>query len=124
MRTVVLCFIFGLLPLPLAAQDHRFLDWKTFALQGANAAAQVADFVSTNRALQIPGTRELNPIMQSETSRVYIKAAAVAVCGLSALAASKLHTSGHHKLERALPVIFAAPSALAAAHNFSLRAMP
>lgn len=107
-----------------SAQDHKLFDWKNVALQGVNIAAQTADFVSTDRALQIPGTREANPLMQSQSARVAVKVSAVALCGLSAVLAAKLHSSGHHRLERVLPLIYAAPSAAAAAHNFSIRPRP
>jgi len=31
-----------------------------------------------------------------------------------------MHRSGHHRAERAIPIIFGLPSGIAAAHNFGI----
>jgi hypothetical protein len=78
------------------------------------AAMMAADIVTTNRDLQMSGTRELNPLAQSPASRYALKFAAFgAGMGMSYM----MHKTGHHKMERIIPLILGIPSAAAAAHN-------
>ena len=96
------------------ARAHRFLDGKNVGLQALNAIIMAADLATTRRALQLPGTREANPLMQSPAAMVSLKVAAVGTgLGISYL----MHRSGHHTAERLVPVLFGIPSAVAAAHN-------
>jgi hypothetical protein len=96
------------------APVHRFLDAKNIALQSLNALIMAADLASTRRALQVPGTRELNPLSRSEGAQISLKVAGV---GAGLGIAYMMHRTGHHKAERIVPLILGVPSAVAAAHN-------
>jgi len=96
------------------APVHRFLDAKNIGLQSLNALIMAADMASTHRALQVPGTRELNPLSRSQGTLIYLK---VAGAGAGLGIAYMMHRTGHHKAERLIPLILGVPSALAAAHN-------
>jgi hypothetical protein len=100
------------------APTHRFLDGKTVALQAFSIALMAADVASTTRALQAPGTREANPLLQSSAALVSFKVGAAAT-GLTV--AYALHRTGHHRAERLIPLVFGIPSGIAAAHNFGTR---
>ncbi len=93
---------------------RRFLDGKNIGLFALNAAIMAADLATTRRALEQPGTREVNPLMQSPESMVAVKVAAVGTgVGISYL----MHRSGHHRAERLVPILFGIPSGIAAIHN-------
>lgn len=96
------------------APVHRFFDAKNIALQTLNILAMAADVASTRHALQIPGTSEMNPLAKSQGGLLALKIAGV---GAGLGIAYMTHRSGHHKLERVIPVVCATPSALAAVHN-------
>jgi len=93
---------------------HRFLDAKNLGLQSLNALLMAADLASTRHALQVPGTREMNPLSRSQGAMIALK---VAGAGAGLGIAYLMHRSGHHKAERVIPLILGVPSALAAAHN-------
>jgi hypothetical protein len=93
---------------------HRFLDAKNLALLGASVLCMAADVASTQKALQVPGTREMNPLAQSQGALISLKVAGV---GSGLVIAYMMHRTGHHKAERVIPLLFGAPSAIAAAHN-------
>jgi hypothetical protein len=97
-------------PVPM----HRFFDAKNIALLAANAVMMAADVASTNRALQVPGTREMNPLAGSQEALLSLKIAGV---GAGLGIAYMLHRTGHHRAERVIPLLFGVPSAVAAAHN-------
>jgi hypothetical protein len=93
---------------------HRFLDGKNVGLQALNAAIMAVDLATSRRALQLPGTHEANPLMQSPGAMVAVKLAAVgAGLGIS----YAMHRTGHHRAERLVPVLFGIPSGIAAIHN-------
>jgi len=96
------------------APVHRFFDATTLCLQSLSLIAMAADVASTRRALQIPGTRELNPLSNSQGALIGLK---IAGAGAGLGIAYMMHRTGHYKAERVVPVIFALPSLLAAAHN-------
>jgi len=93
---------------------HHFLDAKNLGLQSLNALIMAADLASTRRALQIPGTREMNPLSRSPGATIALK---IAGAGAGLGIAYMMHRTGHHKAERVIPLILGVPSALAAAHN-------
>ena len=96
------------------APVHHFLDAKNIAMQSITAIILGADVATTNRALQVPGTREANPLAQSQAALIALKIGGVgAGWGIAYL----MHKSGHHRAERIIPLIFAAPSGIAAIHN-------
>src|SRR5579863_7607357 len=47
---------------------HKFLDGRNVLIFGVSAAMMAADLATTRQALQVPGTRELNPLAQSTAS--------------------------------------------------------
>jgi len=99
------------------APAHKFLDGTNVAIQSISAIMMAADIVTTNRAREVPGTRELNPLTQSPAARYGLKFAAFgAGLGISYL----MHRSGHHKMERIVPVFFGIPSGVAAADNVGI----
>ena len=93
---------------------HRFLDAKNLGLQSLNLLIMAADIATTKQALQVPGTSEMNPFVRSQGGMLALKIAGV---GAGLGIAYMMHRSGHHKVERVIPLMFGAPSALAAAHN-------
>jgi hypothetical protein len=96
------------------APVHKFLDGRNVMMFGISAATMAADIATTNRALQVPGSREMNPLIQSPASRYALKFAAVgAGMGISYM----MHKTGHHKAERIVPLILGVPSAAAAIRN-------
>jgi hypothetical protein len=96
------------------APVHQFLDAKNICMQSINIIMLAADAASTNRALQVPGTKEMNPLARSQGSLLALKVAGV---GAGFGIAYMMHRSGHHKVERWVPLIFGVPSGIAAAHN-------
>jgi hypothetical protein len=96
---------------------HRFFDAKNIALQSINAIMLGADVVSTKRALQVPGSREANPLAQSQAILLTLKFAGV---GAGWGIAYAMHKGGHHRAERLIPVIFGAPSAASSLHNYGI----
>ena len=96
------------------APVHKFFDSTNVMMQGIGAALMAADIASTNRSLQVPGSREANPLMQSAASRYALK---IAAFGAGMGVAYMMHKTGHHKAERIVPLIFGVPSGVAAAHN-------
>ncbi len=96
------------------APVHRFLDAKNFCVQSINVILLAADVASTRRALQVPGTSEMNPLAQSQGALIALKIAGV---GAGFGIAYMMHKSGHHKAERIIPLFLGVPSGLAALHN-------
>ncbi len=126
-RTITLLLAMGLCLVPslaLAAANpvlverpaptHKFLDGPNVMMQALSGAMMAADVATTNRALEVPGTRELNPLAQSPASRYALKFVGFGVgLGLS----YAMHKTGHHKAERFMPLLFGVPSVVMAAHN-------
>ena len=96
---------------------HHFFDAKNICLQSLSIIAMAADVASTHQALQVPGTREVNPLAQSQGALIGLKVAG-ASAGLGI--AYMMHRTGHYKAARLIPVIFAVPSGIAAIHNFGI----
>ena len=100
------------------APVHHFWDTANVGLQAIGAALLAADVATTQRALQVPGTHEMNPLAQSQGALMALKVAGFgAGIGLSYM----LHRSGHHKIERIIPLIMGIPSGVSAAHNATIR---
>ena len=87
---------------------HHFFDAKNICLLSINAIIMAADVASTQRALQVPGARELNPLSSSQGALIFLKVAGVGA-GLSI--SYLMHRSGHHRAERVVPILFGVPSA-------------
>lgn len=97
-----------------SAPPHRFFDAKNLGLQSISILGMAADVVSTHQALEVPGAREVNPLTHSQGDLIALKIVGVAAgVGIAYM----MHRSGHHKAERAIPLVFGVPSMLAAAHN-------
>jgi hypothetical protein len=102
------------LSLPVRAGEHKFWDAGNVALQGGNAAIQIADLVVTERALRHPGLYERNPWGQSRGARVTIATMRI---GLPLGLSYAFHAAGWHKVERFVPVVFLVPSGVALGYN-------
>ena len=96
---------------------HHFFDAKNVCLQSMSILGMAADVASTHRALEVPGTRELNPLTRSQGDLIALKLVGL---GAGLGIAYMMHRSGHHKVERAIPLVLGVPSALAAAHNYGI----
>src|SRR6202795_2363976 len=93
--------------------SHRFWDRENTFLFAANAAFSTADFIVTRNNLR-NGGQELNPVtgvFSGSTAGLAVNFAgeAVGVVGLSYV----FHKTGHHKLERAVPLVNIGASAAA-----------
>jgi hypothetical protein len=107
--------------LPEAPSQHRFLDGKNRFLFSTVAMFSGADFAVTHMNLA-NGGRELNPMVRPFTGStgalaVNFAGQTAGVVGISYL----LHKSGHHRLERMVPVANIASSAFAVAYGLSHR---
>jgi hypothetical protein len=103
---------------PPAVPAHHFLDARNIGVISLNSIIMAADIATTRRALQAPGAYEANPLMRNQEAAIALKAASV---GAGVGVAYMLHKSGHHKAERYIPMFLGVPSAIAAAHNASIR---
>jgi hypothetical protein len=102
---------------PRVKKEHSFFDAQNLMLQGANIVAQIADYRTTQRNLQL-GFIEKNPLGQTGHSQIALKVAGVvAGFGLSYLC----HEAGWHKMERIVPIIVAVPTGIAVMHNVQTR---
>jgi hypothetical protein len=126
-RAVFLLLLIGFWLIPSAALSdgnpvlverpvpvHKFLDGPNVLMHGLSAIMMAADVATTNRALEVPGTRELNPLAQSPAARYSLKCAGF---GAGLALSYAMHRSGHHKAERIIPMLFGVPSAVMAVHN-------
>ena len=107
--------------LPEAPSQHRFLDGKNRFLFSTVAMFSGADFAVTHMNLA-NGGRELNPMVRPFTGSTGALAVNFAGQTAGVMAVSYLmHKSGHHTLERMLPVANIASSAFAVAYGLSHR---
>lgn len=109
------------LVLPAPEPTHRFLDNTNAILSGVEAAALIADAVSTRWGLdRYPGfTREANPIARPFVAGGWPGQIVGGVLFVSAELWGRhtLHTHGHHRLERLLPIGLAAMETFVVIHN-------
>jgi hypothetical protein len=107
--------------LPEAPSQHVFWDGKNRFLFSTVAMFSGADFAVTHMNL-VNGGRELNPLVRPFTGSTPALAANFAGQTAGVIAVSYLlHKSGHHKLERMVPVANIASSAFAVAYGLSHR---
>jgi hypothetical protein len=103
---------------PKAAVPHRFFDKKNVLALSAVGVSLAGDGWSTQRALALPGTHEVNPIARPFVSS---RGGEVAYSGASfALVAGGLylaHRTHHHKWERIAPFALAGWEGLLTAWN-------
>lgn len=118
------------------AAPHKFFDRLNLALTAGNLTAQIADAVTTQHLLSRSGTvryreingnltpvtyyyTEANPVARPFATRGW--GGAVAYLGIVTSADLSLrymfHRTGHHKLERVVPMVFGAVSGMAASRN-------
>lgn len=110
-----------LTPAPLASSEHRFWDTKNRFLFGAVAGMAGADFAVTHANLS-SGGQELNPVTRIFSGSTAGLAAnfvgeTAGVMGISYF----FHKTGHHKLERIVPLVNIAASTGAVAYGLSHR---
>ena len=115
--SLVVCGASALVEAPAPAPAHKFFNRANLALFGISALIMVADVSTTRRALQTPGTREVNPLAQSSAQLDVLKFAGL---GAGLGIAYMLHRQGHCKAERLVPMLVALPSAGAALHSATL----
>ena len=123
---VAACFL--LLAPALSAQQstHRFWDKTNIILHSANAAAQTADAISTQRLddIRFPergpfGTGLSRPFVEAGWKGQVAASYGFGVGG-TLLGSYIAHRKGWHKLERFIPVLVAIPTGIVATHNFRL----
>ena len=107
--------------LPEAPSRHKFWDNENRALFAAVAALSAADFAVTRANLQSGGI-ELNPVTRVFSGSTAALAANFAgetagVIGLSYL----LHKTGHHQLERIVPMLNIGASSFAVVYDLGHR---
>lgn len=106
---------------PDAPSQHRFWDTQNRLLFSAVAASSIADFTVTHANLQ-NGGRELNPVTRvfsGSTAGLAVNFAGetAGVIGLSYY----LHRTGHHRLERVVPLLNFGASAIAVSYGLAHR---
>lgn len=123
-HTVAVATCFLLLAPAISAQQttHRFWDKTTIILHSANAAAQTADAISTQRFLRL-GYKEGNPLVRPLVTNGWKGQVAASYgfgVGGTLLGSYIAHRKGWHKFERLIPVLVAVPTGMVASHNFRL----
>ena len=101
---------------------HTFLDRQNLSFWAAAAALQTADLITTRQILD-RGGRESNPVAKPFVNHgTAAQAASTYLLGTGGTiaAAYLLHRSGHHRLERWLPLCVGAVEAWATASNGSV----
>ena len=101
------------------APSHRFFDRTNLWLHLGAVAGETADMITTRRVIQLGG-REGDPL-----ARPFVRAGIGGQLvgtyalgeGSSLLASYLLHRSGHHRLERFVPIAVSIVESLAAASN-------
>ena len=120
MRKPILATIL-LAALPLSGAGvprQKFLTRKMAISIGASVAMMTADMITTERALQIPGIHEENPLARGTARMISLKIAGVgAGVGIS----YAFHRLGCERTALAVPIIFGSPSFAAAIHNATLK---
>ena len=118
----LLCFLFLAPALSAQQTTHRFWDKTNIILHSANAAAQTADAISTQRFLRL-GYEEKNPLARPLVTNGW-KGQVVVNYGFGVggtlLGSYIAHWKGWHNLERLIPVLVAVPVGALAWHNFGL----
>ena len=93
---------------------HRFFNRPNIIAFGISGVSMGADIAMTKRALEVPGTREMNPLAHASPALLGLKFAGMgAGVGISYL----LHRSGHPRAARIIPLLIGLPSAAAAVHD-------
>jgi hypothetical protein len=108
-------------PLPEAPSQHRFWDTENRALFTTVAVLSAGDFALTRSILQ-NGGKELNPVTRFFSGSaaglaVNFAGETAGVIGLSYL----FHKTGHHRLERATPMLDIGASAFAVIYDLNHR---
>jgi hypothetical protein len=103
---------------PPQEQRPKFFTHQRIVLLSVGAAMMAADIITTQRALEVPGTHEMNPLGQSEAARYALKFAGV---GAGTDISYALHHTGHYKAARIVTMFIGAPSLAAALHNTTIR---
>ena len=112
---LALAAVLALLCCPVWAQrlspesdNHKFWDKQNLAINSANLAMQTADALTTRHVLDQHNGRERNPWARQFVNHGWAGQAGYS-WGLSVggtiLTSYFLHRTGHHRLERILPVI-------------------
>jgi hypothetical protein len=106
---------------PYAGGEHRFMDRANVALFAASAALSAADFTVTRQNLQ-SGGRELNPVVRMfgrSTPGLALNFAGETAGGIAL--SYFFHRTGHHRLERVVPLFNIGTSAGAVTYGLTHR---
>lgn len=100
---------------------HRFFDIQNATALAALAGGLTSDALSTQKGLGLPGFHEMNPLarpfVQNRPGAALYNAASFALIGGGMYFA---HKTGHHRLERILPVAIAGWEGFLAARNYHM----
>ena len=100
---------------------HRFFDLQNATALAALAVGLTSDALSTQKGLALPGFQEMNPLarpfVQNRPGAALYNAASFALIGGGMYFA---HKTGHHRLERILPVAIAGWEGFLAARNYHM----
>lgn len=119
--TIVILTCTGFAQLPDAPR-HRFLDRTNVALFSSDAAAISMDGLSTQAFLRTGLFDEINPVTRMFGDSRQGTAGACALGFAAVVGGSYLaHRTGHHRLERILPMVVAGVEAGFAIHNRTLQ---
>src|SRR5690348_5545348 len=102
--------------------QHRFLDKTNLVLHSWNVAAETYDAITTRRQIQGGRINELNPFGALFVNHGWGGQLAFSYgfgVGGPLLTSYMLHRTGHHKLERWVPVLNATGSTFAGSWNLS-----
>lgn len=104
---------------------HRFFDLKNSLALSSFAVTLAGDELSTQKGLDRPGTREINPL-----ARPFVQSRAGAVVysvgsfGLLTGGMYLAHKTGHHKWERIVPFGLAAWEGFMTVRNYHVASLP
>jgi len=99
------------------AHSRTFWTVSNIAANGVNIGAALADVLTTRRALQVPGSREINPLVRNQGAAIALK---IGLVGLGFGLSYAAHRTGHNRAAKIIPLVLAAPQIAAAAHNSTL----
>jgi hypothetical protein len=104
-----------------AESGHRFFDIQNATALAALGAGLTGDALSTQKGLGLPGYHEMNPLarpfVQNRPGAALYNAASFALISGGMYLA---HKTGHHRLERVLPLAIAGWEGFLAARNYHL----
>ena len=101
------------------APSHQFLDTRAKVLFTIGGGLVIADAMTTQHIIQAHGAEELNPLARPMVTRGWKGQIAASALGYgSALGlAYVFHRTGHHRMERLVPMVLVGAETAAVANN-------